>query len=110
MVEHKYHPVFAGRTEDGEKIVVYAYKPEDKRYHASPEAHLNRDREIVEYHIELEQNEGGLVALSPGSYIRLWEEWDAARYQSTYRIGIQSPEWTGLASGTTRDLIEAAPR
>lgn len=79
-------PVFAGKTPDGESIVLYK----------------NAEREDE---IHLQRPDGELCALSPGFSTLMWFDMDRA----CLRIRITSPEWSGTASGTDEDLLQVEP-
>lgn len=82
-----YQVVFAGQTEAGEKIFVY-----------------KRRGQHIEYHIQ--RPDGEFWALGPDSVITFW----ADVYQDRFHAQIESPVWSGKATGTKRDLIEAEDR
>lgn len=86
-LEKKYFPVFAGKTSEGEKIVLY---------------HNVDDEEEV--HIQL--NDGEIQTLSHKG--KMTVEFDLS--SDTVHINIESLEWTGTATGTKRDLMEAQSR
>lgn len=81
-------PVFVGWTEDKEKIILYQ--------------HVNHPEEI---YIQLPNNE--VLPLSPSAKIQLKFTWEIERVTDKTWVSIESPEWTGTAVGTRRDLIEA---
>ena len=82
-----YIPVFAGKTPDGEKVVVY------KHVNDPSELHILRP-------------DGELWALSPGSEVTF--KWDLFSDKLTFKV--ESPEWSGTAEGTKRDIVEAEAR
>lgn len=83
--EPKFIPFFAGTTEDGESIILY--------------------RRGAEIHIQ--RPDGELWALNPEeAEFMSWESPDTERKY----IRIESAVWSGEASGTRKDLIEAEPR
>lgn len=79
----KFAPVFVGKTEDGTKIVVYNV--------------IGREQDL---HIKVGDEE--IRALSLGSAV----ESSFSATDSTLFIAIRSPEWTGTAKGTRRDLLD----
>ncbi len=80
-------PVFSGKTEDGEKIVLYqsAVSP-------TKELHIKRGEGEVQ----------ALNLVSPGSSIMV----ESNAVDAMLHVSIRSPEWTGKASGSTYDLLE----
>jgi len=80
-------PVFTGRTVAGEKITLYQ--------------HMNKPEEI---HICLPNDE--LWALSPGAEVHTWLDTET----NMMRVDINSPEWTGQATGSRWDLMQADAR
>lgn len=80
-------PIFVGATPEGEKIILY-----------------RRTGIIEELHIQLP--EGELWALSPGSKLVSWVDEE----NSLIHVAIESPEWSGTATGTREELIDAEPR
>lgn len=76
----KYVPVFVGKTENDEKVVLY--KSIDKPH----ELHVRRP-------------DGELWAVGPGSFV-FTQSWD-----DKIRLEIDSTPWTGKAIGTKHDLI-----
>jgi hypothetical protein len=78
----RYYPVFSGRTEDGGKVVIYMNLVDDSLHIVRPD--------------------GEFWALSLESVIEDYFNVD----REIYRIEITSPEWTGQASGTRKDLLE----
>lgn len=87
MMDKPYVPVFAGVTPDGERIILYK--------------HFQRETEL-----HIQKPDGELWALSPGSEVHTRFELDTQRF----RIEIKSPEWTGVAEGSSWDLMEAERR
>lgn len=79
----KYAPIFVGQTEEGERIVLYNLVGHEDSLH-------------------IKRPDGELWALSPGAKVEMGFESTEAKLH----ISIQSPEWTGKATGTHRDLIE----
>lgn len=82
----KYKPVFAGKTEEGEKIIVYK-NVNDATFH-------------------IQRPDGEFWALDPDSEVI--ETYDMGR--EIYRISIKSSVWTGTAKGDRVDLLEAEAR
>lgn len=82
--EKKYRPVFAGKTKKGEKIILYD--------------HADRRGEI---YIQLPS--GRARALSPGAKLTMM----FTNGEDTLSLRVESPQWTGTAVGTRKDLIEA---
>lgn len=79
----RYMPVFSGKTKDEERIVLYKS--------------VNNESEL---HIRCP--DGGLWMLSSDRQIEIAFD----PIESKLYISVQSPEWTGTAKGTKRDLIE----
>lgn len=79
-----YIPVFAGRSLDYEKIVIY-------KDIAHPD----------ELHIQL--SDGVLQALGPEYKLTMWND---AEFVFIY-ITIESPQWSGKARGSMVELREA---
>lgn len=77
----RYTPVFAGRTEGGEKVVIY------KSEHNGWQLFLRRD-------------DGEVHAVGP--------EWEVTRWEVDEKthVEITSPQWCGKAIGTKAELIE----
>jgi hypothetical protein len=84
MIRKKYSPVFAGRTTAGETVVLY------KTVGAEGELHILRP-------------DGELWALSPGSEIEMGFD----IINSAFQLSVKSPEWTGKATATKKDLLDA---
>lgn len=82
----RYHPVFAGKTDNDEKIIVY------------------KNRLDNTFHIQ--RPDGEFWALGPDSEVI--EVYDMDR--ELYHISIKSSEWTGTAKGGRADLLEAEAR
>lgn len=82
-----YQPVFAGKTADEMKITVYKHRDSEN-----------------ELYISLD--DGDLQALPPDSIVGMSFDLDTA----IFHIRIESPVWTGTASGSKFDLIEADAR
>jgi len=83
MTPIKYVPVFSGKTQDDEQIVLY------KNAANESELHIKRP-------------DGELLALSLGSEVEMG-------FDSTtgvLRISVRSPAWTGTAEGTKNDLLQ----
>lgn len=80
----KYIPVFSGKTDDGEKLVVY--------------------KNVLKISMELliKVGDGELQVLSKGAELEDWYD----RLDDYHHISIVSPEWTGKASGAYADLIK----
>lgn len=87
MSEKTLFPVFAGKTEDGEGVIIY------------------RRRGVIE-ELHILRPDGELWALSPNATIHTWVDPDT----EVIHIRIESPEWSGKAIGSRRDLIEAEAR
>lgn len=81
-----YQPVFVGRTEDDEKIVIYK----------NPDANPSRPDGLF-----LLRPDGELWAMSPDSTVSRWVD-----VHDKIHIHITSPEWTGDAVGTQQELRE----
>lgn len=79
-------PVFVGQTDDGEKIVLYKNIRDAGK---EDELHLKRP-------------DGELWALSPGSTVVMDFDLTAAKLT----LSVRSPEWTGSARGTHKELKE----
>lgn len=79
----QYIPVFSGKTEEDKKLVLYN--------------RLGKDTEFYIKHAD-----GELQALSPGSKVEMTFD----PRNATHQLSVRSPEWTGTATGTRRDLIE----
>jgi hypothetical protein len=79
--ETLYRPVFVGYTQAAEKIVVYMDR--------NDQLHIRRP-------------DGELWALSHGSQYTVFRD----PTTDIFRLSIESPEWTGIAVGTKKDLIE----
>lgn len=91
-------PVFAGRTHEGELVIIYkddvndlAFEPFNDRRIKSPE----------EYYIR--RPDGDLCPLEPSAHINVWQ----SDNHNNSHIKIQSSAWTGEARGSRLDLIEA---
>jgi hypothetical protein len=80
-----YHPVCAGHTETGEKIVLY--QDDQKRNN-------------------IQLPNGELWALGPEYTIE--SSFDIE--QATFKVRLESPQWTGSFTGSRKDLIEAERR
>lgn len=79
----RYIPVFSGKTEEDKKLVLY-----------------NRLGNETEFYIK--HADGELQALSTGSKV----EMDFDLNNAFLQLSVHSPEWTGKATGTRKDLIE----
>jgi hypothetical protein len=79
--EPKLIPFFAGKTEEGESIILY--------------------RRGAEIHIQLPN--GKLWALPPEE--SEFTSWESPATERMY-FKIESPVWSGTASGTRKDLVE----
>lgn len=84
-------PVFSGWTEDNENIILYQ--------------HMDRPDEI-----HIQRPDGELLALSPKAEITFAFTWNAQSETDKTWVNIESPEWTGEATGSRRDLIEVGSR
>lgn len=80
-------PVFAGQTQEGEKITLYQ--------------HIDTPEEL-----HLLRPDGEMWVLSPGSEVKTWVERD----MEVMVVEIESPEWTGQARGSRWDLLSADAR
>lgn len=106
MARKSYKPVFAGRTPDDEKIVIYIDEPsamEDVPI-------LNNVRRVATSPVTLfiERPDGEIWALSPGSEVMVTEIDSADPAIGYHRhVSITSPEWTGTAVGSREDLFNA---
>lgn len=87
MSEMKYIPTFAGKTAEGEKIILYT--------------HVDKDTEVY-----IERDDGELWALSPNAKLKI----EFGISSSFINISIESPEWTGTATGSREDLMELKAR
>jgi hypothetical protein len=87
IVEKTYRPVFVGKTEKDEKIVLYSYVGS-----------------INDVHICVD--DGELRAINLGAEIHWWSD----SLTGTMHIQIVSAVWTGSASGTRYDLIAEEAR
>ena len=81
----EYYPVCAGKTNTGEKIILYQ-NDQKKTYIQLPD--------------------GELWALSPESIIESTFNIDLDQFE----VKLESPQWSGTFTGTSKDLIEAEPR
>lgn len=83
-MEHKpYRPVFAGQAKDGGYVVLYK--------------HDDREEELY-----LLRPDGELWALAPEAEVIM--TFDGV--EDRIHISVKSPEWTGEAEGSKRELIE----
>jgi hypothetical protein len=89
--------VFAGKTDDGEKIVLYIDIPYTSDFVLSRPTNRLPPRD--EYFIK--RPDGETWAISPGSLMLTWEE--DSESGKLYCIRIESPEWSGIAKGTRQD-------
>lgn len=94
----KYIPVFAGKTPEGEEIVIYQGAP-DTRYSRPDQISLSDA--FTQLYIKL--SDGELWALSPNATVTLRRDDEDERIH----VLVNSPEWSGTAVGTKKDLIEA---
>lgn len=97
-------PIFAGKTDEGEEIVLYVDEPDPmKEMGVMLTAPSKRMPPRTDYFIE--RPDGEIWALSPGSTMMTWvdEDW----FGKTFYVKIDSPEWSGTAKGTREDLIRA---
>lgn len=83
----KYMPVFVGTSDSGEKIVLY--------------------KNIITNSSEtfIKVNDGEIQALSPEADMLM--EFDTLN--AMFTLAIQSPEWSGNALGSKRELTEEEP-
>jgi hypothetical protein len=91
--------VFAGKTEEGEKIVLYVdvpYSPNDFVLSRPTNRLPARDNYFIK------RPDGETWAISPGSMMVTWEEHDET-FGPIHCIRIESPEWSGVAKGTRRE-------
>lgn len=86
-LQQKYIPVFAGKTPEDKTIILYKHVDHEDDMH-------------------IQRPDGQLWALSPGAKMKM--EFDIG--SDKLRISIESPEWTGTAIGTRKDLLEAESR
>jgi hypothetical protein len=96
--------VFAGRTDEGEEITVYMREEVDEGFIPKDVVSLPAPPEI-----HIRKPDGKKWALSPGSTILTWGDFDQGLHVKTINIKIDSPEWSGQASGTIQDIINAPP-
>lgn len=73
-------PVFAGKTEDDERIVLY--------------------RSGQEFH--LKKGDAEIVKLNPGAKLSWWSDTD----KLLFHIEVESVQWTGRATGSKQEFIE----
>jgi len=78
----RYTPTFVGVSMAGEKIVLYRGIRDDIGY--------------------IRVDDGELWALSEGS--KMSQRYDISTEK--YTIMLESPQWTGTAQGTLRDIVE----
>lgn len=90
--------VFAGKTDAGEEIVLYVEEPNEKDFVLS----RVRDRLPARREFYLKLPNGTLWALS-NAKITAWEDEDLI----ATHVKIESLEWTGTATGTRADLLNA---
>jgi len=83
MTPIKYVPVFSGKTQDDEQIVLY------KNATNESELHIKRP-------------DGELWALSHGSEV----EMGFNPNKQLLQLSVRSPEWTGQAEGSGDDLLQ----
>lgn len=79
-----YRPIFAGFTEEGKKLVLYAKDGRDQDFH------IRRP------------TDDQLLALSPGANIT----WVTDMVNNYTTLVIASPEWSGTAKGSQKDAVE----
>lgn len=89
VVAKTYHPVFSGKTEKGDKVVLY------RRVGS-----MSMD----DVHISI--NDGELRAINPGAEIIWWSD----SLTGIMHIQVISAVWAGSASGTRHDTIEEEAR
>jgi hypothetical protein len=87
MTEQRYRPVFAGRTPNNELIIIYKEEGHEKQLH-------------------IQRPDGELWALGPESEVQTTFDLDRA----IFHISVKSSVWTGMATGTQRDLMETPAR
>lgn len=92
---------FAGKTPEDEEIILYVDEPNEKDFVLTRPSKRLPPR--PEYFIK--RPDGETWAISPGSTMVTWEDTDW--FGTIYCIRIESPEWTGTAKGTRKDLIRA---
>lgn len=95
---------FAGKTEEGEEIVLYyedpaVYEDEKSFVLSRPTNRVSIDRR--EFFLKLPNGE--VWALSPYAEITVWDDEDPSTYAT--HVKIESPEWSGTAKGTREDLL-----
>lgn len=83
-----YRPIFAGFTKEGKKLVLYVKDGRDQDFHI--------------------QNpiDDQLWALSPGTNIT----WVTDMVNNYTTLTIDSPEWSGTAKGSKKDVIAEPDR
>jgi len=82
----QYRPIFAGKTAQDEKVIIYIRE-------GTREHHIQRP-------------DGTFMAMSPGAEVESWRD----PFTEIVSVIVRSPEWTGQASGTRHDLLEAEMR
>jgi hypothetical protein len=87
VVAKAYRPVFSGRTEEDEKVVLY------RRVGSMSDVYICVD-------------DGELLAINPGGEVTWWSDSTTGKMH----IQITSSVWTGTATGTRHDLIEEEAR
>lgn len=103
-MDSRYKPVFAGETEDNEKIVIYEEIQDfvgDQDLRVRPRG---GELSIPRYHIIV--GNGDLKALSPGGEITVYEDVT----NRVLRLTLVSEEWSGKATGTKWDLMQLPNR
>lgn len=75
-------PVFSGKTDAGEKIVLYKERGKEDEFH-------------------LRLPDGGLWVLSPGSELI----WTINPMSDLHYLKVVSPEWSGSAIGSWEEVI-----
>lgn len=82
----RYAPVFVGRTEEDEKIVLYNVIGNENSLH-------------------IKRPDGELWALSRGAEVEMAFD----PFEDKMQLSVRSPEWTGNAIGTRHDLLQEEP-
>jgi hypothetical protein len=95
---------FVGYTDAEEEIVLYVEDPADETDYVFLHNHDVRNP-IYRRDFFLKLPNGEVWALSPESTITVWD--DLTESQELTHIMIKSPEWTGTAKGTRKDLMRA---
>lgn len=92
-------PVFVGETAGGRKIVLRLFPHEDVRYRPKPEKIVRLDFPEDRYQLVFLDEE--TIDLTDPD-VEVYPQEDS----ETYRLVIRSPEWSGTATGTMKELAE----